>query len=133
MKMTSEVKLVVVEMGGVSWRTAEVSVWGDSDSDQFQKNERRAISAGLEPCQFCGRGVNIAAGKGFEVHPVFGGGLLLAADQWQHFDSYVYGELKNKFPEIANQITAGDLGYWVVGPECGKHIHKDFKRTGETA
>ncbi len=93
------------------YKTIEVpQMWGNEKSKEAEKSMRKrqvkASKAGLETCEFCGRGVR--QGFGWWVHAVNGGTTLIDLSE-QYVDE------------------GGDMGWWMLGPECGKQIPKEFR------
>jgi hypothetical protein len=85
---------------------------GDDKADErYERNARKAATAGLEPCETCGRGV--ADGKGFAVVVTDGGASIL-------------------HPEDDTEDAWNDSGYmggYVVGSTCAKQIPAEFRIT----
>lgn len=78
-----------------------------TDDDRQQANRARAQERGLEPCTTCGRGVK--PGSGWLVEVVDGGGQIAHPDH------------------KADTSDPGYMGMWVLGPECGKHVPREFR------
>lgn len=77
------------------------------DDDRKAANETRARDRDLEPCTTCGRGVK--PGNGWLVEVIDGGAHIAA-------------------PGLGPDTTApGYMGVWVLGPECGKHVPREFR------
>ncbi len=83
------------------------SMWSQRWTKAGQNRYEKAANAGLEPCELCGRGVRV--GQGFMVHATNGGNEL--ADLTVEYEP-----------------NAGDMGWWVLGPECGRKIPAKFKK-----
>jgi hypothetical protein len=80
-------------------------------NERYEHNSNKAYSQGLTPCCMCGKGVK--ENSGFNVWVVLGGSSLLHVDEWDN--------------QSQKQNDAGDMGCWLVGPECGKSIPADYK------
>lgn len=79
-------------------------MWRNQEAQRNLRN--KAYERGLDPCEFCGRGVR--PDQGWWVHAIDGGHTLIDLSE-----QYV--------PD------AGDMGWWILGPECGKQIPKEFR------
>lgn len=82
-------------------------LWRWQDSPNAWKKTRLATSKNQEQCELCGRGVR--PGSGWLVHAVNGG-----------------NEVADVNEEVAQE--AGEMGWWLLGPECGKKIPSNFRR-----
>jgi len=77
------------------------------DEDRKAANEDRAYDKGLEPCATCGRGVR--PGNGWTVEVIDGGNNIA-------------------HPGLgADTSDPGYMGVWVLGPECGRHVPREFR------
>lgn len=91
---------------GVALIEVPDDLWG-IDDDRKAANEDRARKAGLEPCTICGRGVK--PGNGWVIEVVNGGADIA-------------------HPGLGvDQNDPGYMGCWVLGPECGKKIPREFR------
>jgi len=79
----------------------------DPNSNQH-KRRRLAAARGLESCELCGRGVRPL--QGWAVHAIHGGAYL--------------ADLVNESP-IDDR---GDMGWWILGPECGRKVPETHRR-----
>ncbi len=98
------------------WDIYETNIWDNMDDDAYTRNSQLADKRGLLPCTMCGRGVS--DGKGWLVFAVNGGGNFLSVQQWPAWES----------DKTVNH--AGDMGYWLLGPECGKKLPKAYRLIG---
>lgn len=96
-----------------TYNTHEAAIWDEVGAETYEKRYLSAQNKGLEPCTICGRGV--AEGKGFLVMAV-NGGQFLEAQQWDAWEA----------DTTVNH--AGDMGYWILGSECGKKIPANFRK-----
>ena len=103
----------VRDMNNSTYRTFDSSIWEQVGEETYEKRYTAAIKKGLEPCTICGRGV--AEGRGWGVLAVNGGDFL-AVDQW---DSWETDQTVDH---------AGDMGFWLLGPECGKRIPSEYRK-----
>lgn len=84
-------------------------------SDKYYEREERGyaeIPEGAEPCVVCGRLVK--AGKGFDVHFIFGGRDAVRNDL--------------EAEAVAGYTEGGDMGIWKIGPECGKAVPAAYRK-----
>lgn len=96
-----------------TYSTHSASIWTEVGEETYEKRYAAAQKKELEPCTICGRGV--AEGKGFLVMAI-NGGEFLATDQWEAWEA------------DKNVDHAGDMGYWILGSECGKKIPADYRK-----
>jgi hypothetical protein len=100
-------------MENSTYSTHSAPIFNEIGEETYEKRYASAQNKGLEPCTICGRGV--AEGKGFLVMGINGGDFL-AADQWEAWEA------------DTNADHAGDMGYWILGSECGKKIPADYRK-----
>lgn len=87
--------------------TIDFDLFGSDNYEVVEARRSRAEQNGAKyTCQMCGRKVNPE--RGWMVQ-VVDGGMAIA------------------LPGTGDQNDSGYMGWWDLGPECGKHVPRQFR------